>query len=109
MDRHFVHTAAVHHGRPLITQYAQGFGNRQHQFRAVNADQRQRWACRVDQRAEHVEHRAGFQLLAYRHRMAETGVVLRGKQEAYAQFVQCLTCFFCRQIQANAKCCQQIR
>ncbi|KZQ73211.1 hypothetical protein A3465_19925 [Enterobacter roggenkampii] len=39
---------------------------------------------RVDQRAEHVKQRAGFQLLTNRHCVAETGVILRRKQEALA-------------------------
>ena len=88
MQRHFIHPAAVNHRSTLVAQHAQGFGNRQHQFRAVDANQRQRRMCRVNQRPEHVEQRAGFQLLANRHRMAETGVILRRKQEADAQFIQ---------------------
>ncbi|MNL40303.1 hypothetical protein D3C87_1626450 [compost metagenome] len=98
----------MHNSGSLVTQHAQGFGNRQHQFRAINADQRQ-WRTRwVDQRAEYVEYRTGFQLLTYRHRMAETGVILRREQEAYAQVIQRLARLFRRQIQTNAERRQQI-
>ena len=104
MQRHFVHSAAVHHGGTLVTQHAQGLGNRQDQFRTVDTDQRQRRMGRVDQRAEHVKQRAGFQLLTNRHCVAETGVILRRKQEADAQVIQRFTGTFGVHIEINAEC-----
>ena len=108
MQRDFVHAAAVYHGGTLITEYAQGFCNRQHQFRAVDANQRQRRVRRIDKRPQHVKQGARFQLLADRHRVAETGVVFRREQEADAQFIQRGARFIGIHIQVDAKRGQQI-
>ena len=99
----------MHHRRALITQHAQGLGDRQHQFRAVDANQRQRRMRRVDQRAQHVEQGAGLQLLTDRHRVAETGVVLRREQEADAQLIKRGAGFIGVHIEINAEGRQQVR
>ncbi|VGP58957.1 hypothetical protein SB00610_02824 [Klebsiella quasipneumoniae subsp. similipneumoniae] len=109
MQRDFIHPAAVHHGSALITEYAQGFRNRQHQFRAVDANQRQRRMRRVDQRAQHVKPSTGLQLLTDRHRVAETGVVLRREQEADAQLIERRAGFIGVHIEINAEGRQQVR
>ena len=108
VQRYFIHTAAMYHGSSLVAQHAQGFRNRQHQFRTVDANQRQRRMRRVDQRPEHVEQGTGFELLAYRHRVTEAGVVFRRKQEANAQFIQRLARFIGIHIEIDTECCQQV-
>ncbi|MNS50881.1 hypothetical protein D3C72_835400 [compost metagenome] len=108
MERHFIHSAAVDHGRTLIAQHAQGFRNRQYQFRAVDANQSQRRMRRVDQRPQHVKQGAGFQLLTDRHRVAETGVIFRREQEADTQIVQRFTGTFSIHVEVNPERGQQI-
>ena len=108
VQRHFIHTAAMHHRGALVAQHAQSFRNRQHQFRAIDANKRQRRMSRVDQRPEHVKQGAGFKLLTDRHRVAETGVVLRCEQEANAQFIQRLARFIGIHIQVDTERRQQV-
>ncbi|MNU88349.1 hypothetical protein D3C71_781580 [compost metagenome] len=64
---------------------------------------------RVDQWTQHVKQGAGFQLLANRHRVAETGVVFRCEQETDAQIVQCFSGTFGVHLEINPKGGQQIR
>ncbi|MNC16900.1 hypothetical protein D3C75_647650 [compost metagenome] len=60
MQRNFVHSTAVYYRRTFVSQYAQGFGNWQHQFRAINTNQRHLRVSRVNQRPEYVKQCACF-------------------------------------------------
>ncbi len=63
---------------------------------------------RVDQRAQHVEQGASLQLLTDRHRVAETGVVLR-REQADAQLIKRGAGFIGVHIEINAEGRQQVR
>ena len=63
---------------------------------------------RVNEWTEHVKQRTGFELLANRHRVAETGVILRRKQEADAQVIQRFAGTLGVHIEVNTECGEQI-
>src|SRR5690606_8406245 len=100
--------AAVYHGGALVTEDAQRLRNRQDQLRAVNANQRQRRVRRVNEWTEHIKQRPGFKLLANGHRVAETGVILRRKQETDAQVIQSFTGTLGVHVQVDTESRQQV-
>ena len=73
--------------RATGAELGEHLGDRGHELRRVDADHLCPRACRVRERAEHVEHRAGRELAPHRGGVAHRGVVGGGEEEAEPELV----------------------